>query len=387
MAIKKIIIPIIAIIMLFLLSFLFLYRTSAGPQKDKTKFIESGKNNKQKEFALFKKGLKLNLNLKNQKPTSSPFIPKSPKYREEFNKNSASKNFTSKNSQKTKTTNLEESQQIIEPVLSPVKPIFKPKNLKEPDILAKSYIVYDVKNASPILIKNPNNTLKIASLTKILTAITAIENFDIEKEVISVPEKLNGLEEEYRIFSTNDKINAKDLIYAMLIASSNEAALLLKNHFEKKYNIDFISLINKTAKKIGLYNTYISNPVGYDSPPNTSNIFDLLTLALYAKNFDIFKDSAQKKSVKIKGTLQNYYLRSTNEYFISHIENNKDFKILLVKTGTSQEAKENLIMYLKYKEKEIILIILNSKERINDYNKLIDFIINYYSKINGGDKS
>lgn len=266
---------------------------------------------------------------------------------------------------------------MLEPVISPVTPLIPKKDLKNYKIQGKSYMLYDINNRNAILTENPNISVKIASLSKILTSLVILENIDINTAV-GIPEKINNFEEEARVFEVGDKIKVEDLIKAMLVSSSNESALILSQYYESKLKKDFIDQLNKKAKEIGMNQTSFSNPVGYDTSPNVSNAFDLTKLMEYAKNYPIFQESAKQKQVLIRGKEKNYLLRSTNEQFIDKLNNTNDFKLLLVKTGTTLAAKENLAIYLNYKGRDIVLVILNSSERINDFNKLIDYIQNFY---------
>lgn len=272
---------------------------------------------------------------------------------------------------------------VLEPVISPVEPIVEKDKLTQPELSAKSYVIYDIYNKTPIAIKNPNSPLRIASITKILVAMLISDFFKLN-DTVEVPTKIPKLEEKGRIFQAQDKISIHDLIEAMIVASSNEAALILENYFEEKTKLNFIDELNKKASKIGMTKSHFSNAVGYDTSENISTIFDLITLAKSAQNYLFFKESANKIQVLVKGEAKNYLFKSTSDQFIDTInkmaatktdENN----ILLLKTGTTQMAKENILAHFVFKNRHILIIILGSKNRIDDFAKIITYLQQFFT--------
>lgn len=274
---------------------------------------------------------------------------------------------------------------VLEPIISPVEPLIQKDNLPQPELSAKSYVIYDVYNKIPLAIKNPNIPLRIASLTKLLVAMVINDFFNLN-DIIEVPKELPKLEENVRVFKVDEKIPIYNLIEAMIVSSSNEAALILENYFEDKTKLNFIDQLNKKASDMGMTKSIFSNAVGYDTSENISTIFDLITLAKTAKNYPFFNELANKKQALVKGSSKNYLLKSTNDQFINALnklletetEVNKN-AILLLKTGTTPLAKENLITSFTYKNREILVIILGSDDRINDFTKVINYLKQFFT--------
>ncbi len=307
-------------------------------------------------------------------PLSSPNKPSVTKIADEVKPNDSDKNNINEALSQQKAF-------ILEPITSPVDPLVQKKGLKEPEISAKSYVIYDIYNKTPLTIKNPNIPLRIASLTKILAAMVISDFFELS-EHINVPKEITSLEESERIFQISDEIPIYDLIEAMIVASSNEAVTILENYFEYKTKLNFIEQLNKKALEIGMTKSKFSNAVGYDTSENISTIFDLITLAKAAEKYPFFKEFAYKKQTLVKGKNKNYLFKSTNNQFIDSINKlskDNENNILLLKTGTTLMAKENLITHFIYKNRNIVVIILGSNDRVNDFAKITNYLQQFFS--------
>lgn len=162
-------------------------------------------------------------------------------------------------------------------------------SIKEPDVLAQSAIVMNFKpdseQGSVLYQKNINQVLPIASLTKIMTGIIVLENFNLE-EIIKISKKSVSTTGDTGGLITGEELKVEDLLYVMLIESSNDAAMALTNDNTWLSYDDFINLMNKKAKEFGLENTNFIDPAGL-SNNNQSTAFDLAKLTNYSLRFPI----------------------------------------------------------------------------------------------------
>ena len=160
-------------------------------------------------------------------------------------------------------------------------------SIQEPDVLAQSAIVMNFKpnseQGSVLYQKNINQVLPIASLTKIMTGIIVLENFDLE-EIIKVSKNSVLTLGDKGGLVTDEELKVKDLLYIMLIESSNDAAMALTSDNSWLSYDDFIGLMNSKIKEIGLENTNLIDPAGL-SVDNQSTALDLAKLTNYSLRF------------------------------------------------------------------------------------------------------
>jgi D-alanyl-D-alanine carboxypeptidase len=233
--------------------------------------------------------------------------------------------------------------------------------------------------------KNPYKELPIASLTKILTAWTAINEYDLDKEVTFSQEAID-IPESTGLFLANQKFNLKDLLYSMLVESSNDAAWAIS---EIDGNQNFIYSMNQRAKDYGMKNSWFYDPIGLD--PNAvgqtynfstaKDIFNLLKNILDQDNGKVLLD--------ILGTKEFDIYTSNNIFHHRAISTNKmifdlNTSVIGGKTGSSPMAKECLMIiakHPKFKNGYIINILLGSNNRYEDMDYLMNWINNNYIRL------
>lgn len=249
---------------------------------------------------------------------------------------------------------------------------YRDKTASELELDAQSVISVqnDFVNPEKILFeKNAQEKVPIASLTKLMTAIVVLENFDLSKNVkIS---KNAETQDTRKILKAGDSFIAKDLLYDMLIESDNGAAYAF---FEAIGPDKFIKAMNFKANEIGLENTYFSSATGL-ALTNYSTAKDLANFAEYILNNN-------NLILDITSTLE-FDLYTSNGVF-HHKANNlnellkdaelKD-RIVAGKTGQTKDAGECLLIILKAPEDRgyIINVILNAKDRFVEMKKIINW--------------
>jgi len=249
-------------------------------------------------------------------------------------------------------------------------------SVSEPEILAKSAIIINFKQniKNNILFqKNIEQVLPIASLSKLMTAIITIENYNpediikISKESIAINGDNGGLIE-------GEELKIKDLLYIMLIESSNDAAVALaKDGGKIDYNT-FIDLMNQKAKEINLKNTHFVEPAGLD-PKNESTVSELAILIEYALKNPLLADILKTPEATIYSIDKKFIhnLTSTNKLF------GKIPILIGGKTGYTEEAGGCMITFSNtnssngdfIKSNYLITVILGSSQREEDTSRLI----------------
>lgn len=228
---------------------------------------------------------------------------------------------------------------------------------KNKEVLAPSYLIFNINTGDVIKSKNTDSIYSVASVTKLMTAVVAIEEIkNIDSEITVTNEMTKPYGYSPAIFS-GKVITARDLLNATLIQSTNDAAEALSFFLEKN---NFISLMNKKASEIGMKNTFYQDVHGL-SPNNKSTANDLKKLLIYisenhpeileiTKRNDFWLSGSDGKLLKFRN-MNNFY---PLPYFIGG------------KTGYIPEAKQTFVGSFNINNQPLGVIILFSDNRQAD---------------------
>ena len=177
---------------------------------------------------------------------------------------------------------------------------------------AKSSILADAESGRIIYSKNARQMLGMASTTKIMTAIVALENSSLD-ETVTVSYAAASTEGSSMYLKAGEKIKMESLLYGLMLNSGNDAATAIAEHISKSTD-EFAVLMNKKAEKIGLKDTHFSNPHGLDNEHHYSTAYDMAMLARYAMKNEKFREivSSKKKIVEKDGIPNSRYLTNHN---------------------------------------------------------------------------
>jgi len=257
--------------------------------------------------------------------------------------------------------------------LSNVNPLAEPlaKNKETVELNAKSYLIIDETTKTPILEKDSFEKLPIASITKLITALVALDNAKLD-DIVDVKSSYPDLPAPKMGLFGIEKITLENILNGLLISSDNDAAEAIAEYIGKGDYKKFVSLMNDKASEIGMKNSHFSNAVGLDNPENYSTAWDLGILANEALQNKFIKEvvATQEKRVKnVDGNIT-HYLKTTDELLTD-----KDVLVYGLKTGETPEAGGCLISYAKTKNgQEILTVVLGSSDRFGDTKKLIQWV-------------
>jgi D-alanyl-D-alanine carboxypeptidase (penicillin-binding protein 5/6) len=232
---------------------------------------------------------------------------------------------------------------------------------------AKSAIVVDVSSKVAIYAKNPAFHLLPASTTKMMTGLVVLENYDLDT-VLTVP-SLDEVVGRHMNLVAGEKMTVRNLLYGLLVHSANDAALTLASAYPSGKE-EFIYAMEKKAKELGLINTHFANFIGLDQANHYSTVFELAQLAAYAMKNQIFAEmvkTAKMTVFDVTGEHQ-HDLENTNE-LIGGLPGVKG-----VKTGWTEGAGECLVAYVERNGREIITVLLGSRDRFGETARLIDWV-------------
>ncbi len=220
-------------------------------------------------------------------------------------------------------------------------------------------IVKDLKTKDILYSKYAQKKVRPASLTKIMTAILAIQRADLNKYV-TITKDMIRVQPTIAGYKKGDSVLMADLIRAALIESDNDAAKAIAISIGDGNEKKFIAMMNEKAKQIGMKNTHFSNPCGFDTKGHYSTPNDLLTLAEYAIRSHMFSRMSNRNSyiyhVKRNGKYVTFEAKTHN-----HLLNKYQYAVG-VKTGYTSKAGPCLIARAKKDDKDCLIVIMNSKE-------------------------
>lgn len=246
----------------------------------------------------------------------------------------------------------------------------------EPNTYSKNIIVIDRKTLTPLYEKNAFSKVAMASTTKIMTCIIALENCDLTEKIIvsknaaSVKGSTLGLKE-------NSEISLIDLLYGLMLRSGNDCAIAIAEHISGTVE-DYIFLMNQKCLELGINNTHFVTPHGLDDDNHYTTAYDLAIITDYALKNAIFKKIVSTKNYNI--TLNGYLANITNtNELLNNVEG-----VYGVKTGFTFNAGRCLVTSCKRNDMDIIIVVLGSdtkKIRGLDTLNLINYIFKNYKYI------
>lgn len=252
------------------------------------------------------------------------------------------------------------------------------------EIDSKNAILYNMNDKSVIYEKNSEDIVQIASLTKIVTAITVIENTDnLDKEVTITKEMLKGLDGYAKAgFKVGDKLTYTELLYALMLPSAADAAQALAIDVSGSIE-EFSNLMNQKIEEIGVTNSMFDNPIGMDSENNYSTASDLSKILMYSLENETFKtlfNTNYYTIYSINKKIEKTLIVTSNQY-------NLDTSIIKgAKTGFTYEAGMCLASTTSIDGVDYLLITLGADVRtinnLKDTIKIYEYYSNNYGYMN-----
>ncbi len=236
------------------------------------------------------------------------------------------------------------------------------------NVKAKSTIVMDMDSNRILYSENIHDRRSVASISKVMTCIIAIESGKLFNEVI-IGDEIDGSYGSGIYISKGEKLLLIDLLYGLMLRSGNDAALAISNYVSK----DFVKLMNEKAKEIGMKNTTFNNPSGLDinGVGNYSTAYDMALLTSYAYKNEIFKNIISTKKYSLK-TNKNTYLW-INKHKLLH---SKSY-VTGGKTGYTDIAKRTLITTASNDGLNLVVVTLNDG---NDFKNHVDLLEHFFKK-------
>lgn len=234
-----------------------------------------------------------------------------------------------------------------------------------PQVTATAALVVDLESGRKLFAKNPDLQVPIASTTKLMTALTAVNYYQLN-DVLTVP-YIDDIVGSKMGVVDGEKITFQNLLYGLMLPSGNDVAYTFARDYPGGEGA-FIAAMNQNAKNWGLAHTHFDNPAGFDSPYHYSSAADLAVIATRAAENPILEKIFATKDItvtSVDGT-KVHELHNLNK-LLGHNG------VVGMKTGTTPQAKENLIGLVIRQGHEVLTVVLGSDDRFGDTNSLMDW--------------
>ena len=237
--------------------------------------------------------------------------------------------------------------------------------------LGESAVLMEQDTKRVLVSKNMNKKKLIASTTKIMTGIIAVESGKLNKTVTVTDKVLESYGSNIYL-SIGEKMKLKDMVYGLMMQSGNDAALMIADYLggEEK----FVKMMNKKAKQIGMKNTTFSNPHGLDEKTkNYSTAYDMALLMRYANSDPTFRKITVCKKHTVKTDEKTYVWTNKNKLLYTYKYTTGG------KTGYTDKARRTLVTSASNGNLDLIAVTLNDPNDFKNHKELYEYAFKNYS--------
>lgn len=238
-----------------------------------------------------------------------------------------------------------------------------------PDINARSSIVIDFESGRVLYEKNAYQKRPMASTTKIMTAIIALENGDLD-DIVTISRNAASIWGSTIDLTVGEQVSLRELMYGLLMRSGNDAAIAIAEYIGGSED-SFLKMMNDKAKEIGAQNTNFTSPHGLDGTGHYSTAYDMAIISRYALNIPIFNEIVKTKSIQVGKR----YMSNTNEMLTGYSGADG------IKTGYTGKAGRCLITSATRDSRRFISVALfcdSRNLRALSSKKILDYAFESY---------
>jgi D-alanyl-D-alanine carboxypeptidase (penicillin-binding protein 5/6) len=238
------------------------------------------------------------------------------------------------------------------------------------EISANGLVILDINSGVYLYKRNEEELLAPASTTKILTALVALDAYNLD-DVVTIKNVMS--DGQVMGLVSGERITVENLLFGALIHSGNDAAYALAEHYPGGVE-KFVIAMNEKAKALHLTKSTFTNPVGFDNPNHKMSPVDLARLGSIALENKVIAKMVAIPQITVSDVTHTYFhpLKNVNELL------GKIPGVGGIKTGWTEEAGENLLTLVERNGHRLIIVVLHSKDRFSETATLIDWIFNNY---------
>lgn len=238
-----------------------------------------------------------------------------------------------------------------------------------PSISASSAIVMDVQTGRILYAKNIHSKKPMASTTKIMTALLALENSSPET-IVKVPRQAVGVEGSSIYLQYDENINMEDLVYGLMLRSGNDSAVAIANHVAGSVD-EFSKLMNRRSKELGANNTNFVNPHGLHDDQHYTTAYDLALISRTALLNKEFKKIVSTKLWTADREGFKYFYNKNKT--LTQYEGGDG-----VKTGFTKKSGRCLVTSATRNGMQLVTVVLNAPNWFQDSYQLLDYAFDQY---------
>ncbi|GAX91850.1 Serine-type D-Ala-D-Ala carboxypeptidase [Effusibacillus lacus] len=239
---------------------------------------------------------------------------------------------------------------------------------EQPSIQSPGAFLMDMKSGEVLYAKNEHQKFYPASITKILTAIIALEQSKLDEQVRT--SKLAREQEGNRVYLAEGEFQSmENLLYGLMLNSGNDAAIAIAEHISGSVEA-FAELMNRKAKEIGALNSHFVNPNGLHDPEHYTTPYDMTLIGKYAMQNEKFREIVKTETRPWHGKEWESVLNNINPMLYNYEGVNG------VKTGFTDQAKQTIVVSAVRGDRELIgtLMFADTRQMIRlDSTALLDY--------------
>ena len=247
------------------------------------------------------------------------------------------------------------------------------------NLTAKAGVVIEQNSKRVLLENNMNERLAMASTTKIMTALVALENTEDLDEVFATDNRAVGIEGTSIYLRKDENLSMRHLLLGLMLSSGNDASLAIGYKVGNGNIENFVEMMNQKAVELGLHNTHFDNTHGLDSKTHYTTAYDLAVITAKAMENSDFRDIVQTKFAQIPSNKegQNRFLRNKHKLLQSNMEGCEG-----VKTGFTDNARRCCVTSCFRNGMRLIAVVLNCQDMFEESRRMLENCFENYKYVN-----
>ena len=241
-----------------------------------------------------------------------------------------------------------------------------------PDHSARAAVLMEAETGRILYEKNPHQKMPMASTTKIMTAILALENSHLS-DIVTVSPSASGVEGSSLYLAAGEKLTMEQLLYGLMLRSGNDAATAIAEHLGKSIE-GFAEMMNKKAREIGAMNTNFMNPHGLHHDQHYTTAYDLALISAYAMKNSTFREIASTKYYKMpwEGQPWDRVVMNKNALLWDYEGANG------IKTGYTMASRRCLASAALRNDMQLVAVVLDCQPWFEDSAAILNYGFSNY---------
>ena len=242
--------------------------------------------------------------------------------------------------------------------------------VKIPDTSAASVVLMDADSGRILYEKNGDERRLIASITKLMTALVALESGHLPDEMVTIQPEWTGIEGSSLYLRAGETLRLETLLYGMLLRSGNDAAQAVAGYCAGDI-ASFVASMNQKAAELGMTNSCFANPSGLNAEGHYSTARDMAILARACLENETLRSMTATKSIALEGRI-----------FTNHNKLLWQYEGCIgLKTGYTEKAGRTLVSAAQRGGMTLICVTLNAPDDWRDHAALFDYGFSQYHQI------